>query len=305
METPVQLVPTACPLGGGPAADVELWPASFRPEDLTAAVFSARRAPDRVHYRMVRNRETGCIRADPILQDGHLVDLYRKSRTTWPDLEPYTVGTYLEVLRYHVWPHLPDRELVVEIGCGSGALLAALAQEGWQARRGAEPSVDACRQAPPDLQQHLVNDVFRAGLFEDGTASLVCGFQVLDHLVDPNAALAACRHLLRPGGLTAWVCHDAGHPLNRLLGRSSPIVDIEHVVLYDRHTVAKLFQNNGFDVVDVFGVANRYPFWYWLHLAPLPGVLKRGLGVFFRRDGLGRVALRANLGNLGLIARPV
>ena len=43
----------------------------------------------------------------------------------------------------------------------------------------------------------------------------------------------------------------------------------------------------GFEVLEVFGVRNRYPLEYWLHLAPLPRPLKAALGRPRNRSALG------------------
>ncbi len=81
------------------------------------------------------------------------------------------------------------------------------------------------------------------------------------------------------------------------------MIDIEHVVLYDRRTIATLFANNGFHVNRVFGVANAYPLTYWLRMAPLPGWLKRSGLKLLEATGLERAVIRANFGNMGIIAQ--
>ena len=63
------MIHTYCPLDGTDSHDDELYPANFDAAAIDASHFSARRSPDRIHYRMVRNRATGCIRADPVLPD--------------------------------------------------------------------------------------------------------------------------------------------------------------------------------------------------------------------------------------------
>jgi len=59
----------------------------------------------------------------------------------------------------------------------------------------------------------------------------------------------------------------------------------------------------GFEVVDIFGVWNSYPLDYWLSLAPLPQALKSPVLAFLKASRLGRWPLRANFGNMGLVAR--
>jgi SAM-dependent methyltransferase len=294
-----QMIHTYCPIDGSDDHDVELFPANFDPAAVNASHFSARRIPDRVHYRMVRNRLTGCIRADPILPFETINQLYEKSRVTYDDLSQFTTATYLSIVENWL-NYLPDRTGLLEIGAGAGWFLEAARSLGFKRAVGIEPSRDAVAKASPSIRSALTTGVLEPGFYPPSTFSLVCGFQVLDHLPDPNGVLSTVQDLLVPGGLTLWICHDAGAPLNRLLGRLSPIVDIEHVVLYDRRTIRKLFERNGFEILDVFGIANRYPLWYWTQLAPMP----RGLrNLLVRLTRLSTVALRMNLGNMGIVAR--
>ena len=296
------LVHTRCPIDGSDDADVEVFPANWDPAQVDAEVFSARRTPDRLHYRMVRNRRTGCLRADPILDEATILDLYRRSRVTYESLARYTAATYARYLE-RALPLLPDRRGALEIGCGHGFFLSALRAAGFQLVRGVEPSEDAVAKAPPDIRPNIVLGELSAETFPAESFSLVCGFQVLDHLVHPNEVLQACHRLLVPGGVMFWICHDIGALLARLLGRRCPMIDIEHVVLYDRRTIRLLFEKNGFAVADVFRVWDRYPIDYWAHLSPLPGRLKsalrRGLGAV----RLGRVPLKAPFGNQAILAR--
>jgi SAM-dependent methyltransferase len=174
---------------------------------------------------------------------------------------------------------------------------------GFKQVRGVEPSQQAVAKSSPAVRSCILNGVLGPDTFDPESFSLICGFQVLDHLLRPNEILQYCWRLLAPGGVMYWICHDIGWWLPRLLGRSSPIIDIEHVVLFDRRTVRRLFENNHFEVVEVAGVRNRYPLDYWLHLAPAPARLKAAIRKVIGVAGLRQVTLTANLGNLSIIAR--
>lgn len=293
------MIHTYCPLDGTDSHDDELYPANFDAAAIDASHFSARRAPDRIHYRMVRNRATGCIRADPVLPAAVVQQLYADSEVTNEDLRPYTTATYVQVVM-ELLGELPDRSGLLEIGAGAGWFLEAARGLEFERVAGVEPSRSAIDRAPAAVKPHLVQGLFAAGMFPPCRFSLACGFQVLDHLLDPNAVIRAVHDVLVPGGVTLWICHDAGAPVNRVLGRFSPIVDIEHVVLYDRSTIRSLFERNGFEVLRVFGVANRYPVWYWTYLAPIPRFLRERLVRILRPA---RLALTLNLGNMGIVAR--
>lgn len=296
------MIHTKCPIDGSDDSDVELYPANFDSNQVTPEVFSARRMTDHIHYRMVRNTRTGCVRADPILDSETVLNLYRKSSVTDAETAQLAAKTYLKYLK-HALPLLPDRRGVLEIGCGHGMFLQQLDGLGFGVLKGLELSEDALTKAPAALQPHIVQKPLEVGLFDSSTFSLVCGFQVLDHLPDPNACLRSAYEALVPGGIMYWICHDVDSFFARILGRRCPIIDIEHVVLYNRRTIKALFEHCGFEVIDIFGVRNSYPLDYWMRLAPVPLVLKGSARKVLDISGLGRCRLTANLGNMGLVAR--
>jgi SAM-dependent methyltransferase len=296
------LIHTRCPIDGSDDADVEVYPASFDPADVSPQLFSARRAPDRLHYRMVRNRRTGSLRADPILDERTVASLYERSSVTYADVASYAVDTYMDLAQW-IWAALPDRRGVLEIGCGHGLFLERMARMNFDRVAGVEPSADAVAKADASVRDRIHLGMMKPGLFPPEVFSLVCGFQVLDHLADPNGVLRACWDSLAPGGITYWVCHDIGSPLAKVLGRRCPMVDIEHVVLYNRATMAALFRNNGFEVLRVFGVSNSYPLDYWVHIGPFPGTVKRAIRRGLAWVGVGRMKIHMNAGNMGIVAR--
>ncbi len=296
------LVHTSCPLGGSPSADRELYPATCDPTALSPELFHARRAPDRVHYRMVRNLETGTIRADPILQDDAITALYARSRRADPCLAEAAARTYVE-LGARVLPLVPDRRGLLDVGCGEGHFLEAAARWGMDRLVGVDPALVAREAGRGSRSFELISEPLRRGLFEPEAFSLITGFQVLDHLARPVEALEVCRDALCPGGVMFWVCHDVSALIPRLLGRHCPMVDVQHLVLYSRRTARAIMEKVGFEVIEVFSVANTYPLEYWLTLAPLPRRAREGLLCVARRLRIDHRPLRARLGNLGIVAR--
>ncbi len=280
----------------------ELYPANFRLEDLTPAVFSARRLPDRLHYRMVRCNTCGLVRSDPIAMPAWLEHLYARSAFTYAgetsDLR-CTYGRHLARLeRFGA-----RKGSLLEIGCGNGFFLGEALAQGYAGVRGVEPSEAAVNSAPPGLRERILRDVLRPGLFEPEQFNVICIFQALDHMPDPGGVLRECRRLLKPGGLLLAINHNAGAFSARLLGALSPIVDIEHTYLYSLGTMRRLFIRAGFEVCRAGPLVNRFPVRYLARLAPLPGRLKRSLLPWLERTSLGRLRLSLPLGNLYLVAR--
>jgi SAM-dependent methyltransferase len=295
---------THCAICGPDAPSKELYPANFGIDDITPARFSARRLPDRVHYRMVRCSRCGLVRSDPVLDEATLGHLYAESTFDYEaetaNLKA-TYGRYLARLR-----NLGGRqESLLEIGCGDGFFLEQALQQGYTTVRGVEPSAAAIAGASPRVRDQIVCDVMRPGLFPDAEFDAVCLFQVFDHVPHPELVLEACRKVLRPGGLILCLNHNVESVSAHLMRERSPIIDIEHTYLYGPSTMRRMFQAGGFKIREQGRVNNTYSVSYVLHLTPIPARVKAlALGTL-SRTRIGRVSVPVPLGNLYLIgSRP-
>jgi SAM-dependent methyltransferase len=301
----IRLSATRCAICGTEDHAEVLYPANFDAEDLSPAVFSARRLPDRVHYRMVKCLCCGLVRSDPVADTDVTSELYARSGFHYgAEVRNLTTtyGRYLSELE-----RLGGRkEALLEIGCGNGFILEEASRRGYTVVRGVEPSEDAVAQAPPSVREGIVVDIMRPGLFEEAMFDAICLFQVLDHLPDPASVLAECLRLLRPGGLVLCLNHDIGALSARLLRERSPIIDIEHTYLFSRATIAQLFERQGYRVLACSGVRNTYSLRYLAHLLPLPGRMKAGVARALDERRLGTRSFTVRLGNLYVVAqRPV
>ena len=297
-----EMHPTRCAICRTEGEAIELYPANCDFSSFTPAVFSARRAPDGIHYRMVRCNRCGLVRADPAAEPGSLAHLYARSAFTYGDEVADLRHTYGRALSgLDAWG--ARKGDLLEIGCGNGFFLEEALDRGYARVRGVEPGSDVVAQAHPRVRPFVACDVMRPGLFAPGAFDVICMFQVLDHIPDPAALLGECLTALRSGGLVLCVTHNAESLSARILGERSPIVDIEHTYLYCPSTLSRLFAASGFEVLRVGAIRNRYSLRYLSHLAPLPHVLKRMLLAATGRTSLGRIRLDFPLGNMALVAR--
>jgi 2-polyprenyl-3-methyl-5-hydroxy-6-metoxy-1,4-benzoquinol methylase len=301
VENRVGMIQTECAICGVSQPVIEVYDQTFEHGDATFARFSARRTPDRIHYRIVRCARCGLLRSDPVLPDGELARLYEGSEVTYTEEALFAGATYEQYLRKYL-PMVPAKRSLLEIGCGNGYFLERALHLGFHEAHGVEPSKHAIELAPAHLRSNIVNDVFRDGLYPSGYFDVVCAFQVFDHVAHPNEMLQACRRILKPGGLALFINHDAGAWTNRFLGELSPIVDVEHIYLYDTETMRRIFCKHGFDVRATFSVRNQYPLYYWCKMAPLPSFLKSKLTEKLHHAAIRRWAVSLKVGNLGLVA---
>lgn len=139
------------------------------------------------------------------------------------------------------------RGRLLDVGCWLGFLLAEARERGWEGV-GVEPSEFASAWA----RRRLGVDVRTAGL--EGIPAgerfeAVVMADVIEHLVDPAAALERVRGVLAPSGVLAFVLPDAGSPLARALGRRWWSVLPTHVQYFTRGSLAWLLEASGFELL--------------------------------------------------------
>ncbi len=294
--------PTACAICGTLGNAREIYPANFNPEAFNPDVFSARRLPDQVHYRMVRCNSCGLVRSDPVADTQLLNQLYTQSDFTYADQTEFlkiSYGRYLKLLDQ--W--LENKDSLLEVGCGNGFFLEEALKQGFARVAGIEPSRSAVDKASPEIKPHIICDVFRSGLFDEGQFDVICFFQTFDHLPDPRGALQKAFRILKPGGMALFINHNVEALSSRLMKEKSPIIDIEHTYLYSPNTMSRLVSMAGFRVVKVGSAVNTYPLEYLVHLLPIPGRIKKPVMIILHRIKLAQVRLSLNLGNLYLVAQ--
>ena len=283
----------------------ELYPRNFRAEDLTPGVFSARRVTEHYHYRMVRCRATGLVFSREVLPDPVLENLYAESQVTF--------GAYADIIRRDYWRPFASfvdgsggasgagKGAALEIGCSTGFFLEELLDRGYREVHGCEPSAAARRSASPRVAANIRGGIFSAAAFPADRFDLICAFQTLDHMGDPLGMLTDAFRITRPGGLLYLIVHDADSLQARLFGEKSPIIDVEHIYLFNRRTLPMAVAKAGYESLGVFPIHNSYPLEYWITHAPIP--FRRGVLAVARALGLSRLRPSLSLGNIGIVAR--
>ncbi len=291
-----------CAICSGGSEYKVLYQERFTLETLNENTFSARRTPDRSHYRIVRCQNCGLVFSTPVLEDQEIERLYRGSKLTYDAMTESLQKTYGFYLQ-RIGNLVPNKDRLLEIGCGNGFFLEKALELGYKNVYGVEPSSEAISKAAPAIARNIVNDVFTSGQFEGSFFDVICFFQTLDHVIDPNEFLRLCYLYLKPGGIILSITHNIDALSSRLLGEKCPMIDIEHIYLFNKKTLREIFSRNGFHVIEVFNVANTFPIEYYLQMMPLPGSVKDILNRLLSGLRLKDINITAQLGNIGIIAR--
>jgi SAM-dependent methyltransferase len=175
---------------------------------------------------------------------------------------------------------------LLDLGCWVGFLLAEARDRGWQVQ-GVEPSTFAASWA----REHLDVDVVEDGLLEAelpaGGYDAVVMADVIEHLLDPGAALDRCHELLGEGGVLTLVLPDAGSALARAMGPRWWSVIPTHVHYFTRASLQRLLRTHGFDPLETASSPKAFTVRYYLErIGGYSPALSRGLVAMAERGGL-------------------
>ena len=146
---------------------------------------------------------------------------------------------------------------LVDIGCWTGGLVDVASRLGWSAS-GIEPSGWAVRRAVVqgrNVRQGVLgeDDGFCPGEF---TAVTCC--DVLEHLLEPQQAVARIFEILEPDGVLFVTVPDAGSAVARALGPRWWSVMPMHVQYFTRASLVRLLTDAGLEIVDVSSHAKTF-----------------------------------------------
>ncbi|HEV2595908.1 MAG TPA: class I SAM-dependent methyltransferase [Sphingomicrobium sp.] len=286
-----------CPVCGSSSNNSELFLADSRDERLLSGTsFASRKVPEFMSHAMVRCFSCDLAYVDRPPSVEELAESYHSADYDSAEEAEDAADAYARAIA-PILARLQERRAALEIGTGTGAFLDRLHRAGFRDLVGIEPSTAAIDAAPPHRQPWIREGIFEGCDFAPDSFDLICCFMTLEHVQNPGELVAAAHRLLRPGGAFVAVTHNRRAWLNRLLGRRSPIVDIEHMQLFSPHSSMHLLMTNGY--VDVSGTSfwNSYRPSYWLRLVPIKRSIKDVLTRRLRGTWLDSRRIPLNVGN--------
>jgi 2-polyprenyl-3-methyl-5-hydroxy-6-metoxy-1,4-benzoquinol methylase len=251
------------------------------------------------HAQIVTCAVCGHVYANPRWSAEELLEAYS-------DVEDETyveerVGRELTFVR-----HMEDLEMIcgpgdgrtlLDVGAYAGVLVEAAANAGWDAW-GVEPSVWAAKQAQ-DRGLNVIQGTLDAPELAGRAFDVITMFDVIEHVDDPVLELTRSLKLLKPGGYIVVHTMDIDSRFARVMGRRWPWLMDMHIQYFSRRTIAAMLEKVGFEFVSVQPKGRYITLAY---LATRVGGFNETLGKIagwiVDRLGLGRVAIRINLGDI-------
>lgn len=300
----IELIEAPCTICARVTDSEIVYPANFTLKDFNAAIFSARRLPDRIHYQMVRCKTCGLLRSSPRLNAGALQALYQESVVTYEGDMRALNTTYGNALS-DSFRFAKRHERLMEIGCGDGFFLLEAKRRGVKEVWGVEPSDQARAIADITIRKNIKGGLYRPGLFKKDYLDIICYFQVIDHLPDPFASLKQSAAELREGGIALIISHNLGASTNKFFGRRSPIIDIEHTYLFDKKTITRICEQAGLRVRHFAPLKNAHTLRHWIELFPFPRTPKKILLAAVRFLKISELLIRLPAGNFVVVAQKI
>lgn len=287
----------SCPVCGTPTENSKLFlQENIDYSRITDSSYSSRKNPEYMCYRLICCSTCELLYASNPPEQKELARSYHLANFDSSDEANDAAHSYIESIS-PIFSKLKTKKSVLEIGAGTGVFLELLRDEGFDELVGVEPSLAAISTAPVHRLEWLRMGIFDENLFPPESFDLICCFMTMEHVREPMNIASGAWRLLKPGGAFITVTHDYKSLINRILGKRSPIIDIEHMQLFTRNSIFKLFKLSGFVEIETFPLINRYSLDYWIRLSPIPKLLKYALQSINAATGLGRYKIGLNVGN--------
>jgi len=137
---------------------------------------------------------------------------------------------------------------VLDVGCGRGVLLGALADRGFEVH-GVEISPEAARGADPRAEIRFAANLSDAG-YDDCAFDEVIIWHVLEHMQDPRGALEEVHRILKPNGRLVVAVPNFGSVQARWTGAAWFHLDLpRHLYHFPLSALCRLLRRVGFEVV--------------------------------------------------------
>ncbi len=292
-----QLAARPCPLCNTETASRLYAEENLDFEKLDDFAFASRKVPEYMHARLMECRACDLVYANPAPSVSAIGDAYCEAAFDSGDEARLASRTYARFLPL-IQRQLPDARGALDIGTGEGSFLRELLDAGFSDVAGVEPSRAPVATASDEIRRLIRQGLFRDADFEPESLSLVTCFQTIEHLADPLSMCRAASRILKPGGALFVIGHNRRSLSARVLGRKSPIYDIEHLQLFSPASLRHMLAAAGFTGVRIAPLWNCYPLRYWTRLFPLPRRLKDSVLRGLEATALGNLPVKLPAGNL-------
>ena len=173
-------------------------------------------------------------------KDAYLKNIdYRKQRFGLERLE--LIGRYLD--------KLPADSDLLDVGCGTGWFLETAIENGYNVT-GLEFGKDLASFTANRLKIRVLTDPLTE-IKEDLSFDVITMFDLIEHVLNPKEVIKSMHHFLNPGGIGVIFTPnlDSFAIQHYLKEQSSAVIPVHHPFIFHKHSLQKLVEGAGFEVV--------------------------------------------------------
>ena len=272
------------------------------PKKIVDVDYSGRKKPDNFHYEMVRCLRCGLLFASEIYDNQTITDLYKDSEFEYFQELDGLVKTYSSLFKYISFYNV-SKDNFLDIGCANGFLIKEAKKFGFANVNGSEISLKAINSAHKSVKDSIMQGPFNQKNYSENFFDVVFFAMIIEHFENPNKFLKDVYKILKPGGLLIGITHDEKNFLSRLLKNKHPIINDEHISVFDKMTLKNIIKKNNFEILNVENLKNYYSIEYWLMMTPIYDFIKKISLSVLKLLKLNKKIIGVKAGNIYIIAR--
>lgn len=230
------------------------------------------------------------------LPPGDAFDRYYAEMSRWehPDNggreSEEDAGRFEDTARFLAEPPAHKIGPVLDIGCSTGGLLAALRRQGFERLYGLDPSPQCAELARRNYGLELFTGPVGKLPELPNDFRLVCLSGVLEHFYDPNQVLVDIRERLVDDGFLYVSVPDATR-FSKYMDAPFQQFSLEHILYFTPASLVNLLTRNGFQPIKTRLTAHPYTKQY--RYPSVEAVFQKAESAAWRRDESGEQGLRA------------
>lgn len=152
----------------------------------------------------------------------------------------------------------PEPGRVLDVGCATGTLLAALRDVGWEPH-GVEPNPKASAYARERLGLNVITGELQDAGFDEKSFDLVIFWDVLEHVFDPRDTLVEAARLAKPNGMLLLTLPNPHSVDAKLFGTYWAGWDIpRHLQIFPLPNLARLLRETGWRMDETLCMSGRH-----------------------------------------------
>lgn len=192
---------------------------------------------------------------------------------------------------------VPQGGHLLDVGCACGFLMLAARARGFDTY-GIEPSAWASQYARSRFDLQVWQGMLEEVPLEPASYDVAVLADAIEHLGDPSAAVKKLHAILKPGGRLLILTPDLGSFAARIAGAHWWGLLDDHYHYFDRRTLRRFLEQNGFVVERIKSLGRAFPLRHWTYkLSQYSPRLERAAERTLHMLRLERLRVTINLGD--------